>query len=292
MYAAKERGKGAYAIYDFGMHAATVARAELRADLARAIADDEVGLAYQPIADLQTGVIRAYETLARWEHPTRGPISPCEFIPLAEETGLIVPLGRQLLREACRQAARWRQACTVGDPLRISVNLSARQFADEALVDDVRAAVQEAGIDPGSVVLEVTESAIMADVELAAARMAELREFGVGIAVDDFGTGYSSLNSILRFPVDRLKIDRSFVQQLGDRRMRAIIEMIVDLGAMLDMIVVVEGIEEPEQLQALVELGVGWGQGFLLQRPVGPEQVLEDLEQRGRWITLPEVAAA
>jgi EAL domain-containing protein (putative c-di-GMP-specific phosphodiesterase class I) len=251
------------------MHAAAVARLELKVDLARAIAEGGITLVYQPVVDLRSGEIRAYESLARWTHPERGPVSPAEFIPLAEETGLIVALGRDLLFEACRQAAVFHQACGVGSPLRVCVNVSARQLASDGLVDDVREAVRVSGIRPCDLILELTESAIMSDVDLAVARMAELREFGVGLAVDDFGTGYSSLNSLRSFPMDRLKIDRSFIAGLDD---------------LLDLQVVAEGIETDAQMRTVLELGCPFGQGYLLQRPIPAEAVLAHLAEHGRWV--------
>jgi diguanylate cyclase (GGDEF)-like protein/PAS domain S-box-containing protein len=289
MYLAKDRGKDAYAIYEPAMHAAAVARLELKADLARAIADGDITLHYQPVVDLRTGEIRAYESLARWTHPIRGSVPPAEFIPLAEQSGLIVQLGRQVLHQVCRQAAVFQDACTEGAPLRVSVNVSARQLASDELVADVRAAVLGAGIQPCDLILELTESAMMSDVQLAAARLAELREFGVGLAVDDFGTGYSSLNSIRSFPVDRLKVDRSFILGLADPRTRALTETIIELGGLLEMMVVAEGIEEESQMRAVLELGCPFAQGYLLQRPAPAADVLAHLASNGRWVALPAV---
>jgi EAL domain-containing protein (putative c-di-GMP-specific phosphodiesterase class I) len=274
------------------MHAAAIARLELKRDLAAAVADDQITLAYQPVVDLRSGEIRAYESLARWTHPTLGPVPPGEFIPLAEETGIIVPLGRALLQRACRQAAEFHKACTAGAPLRVSVNVSARQLASDDLVDDVRAAVLGAGIRPCDLILEVTESTMMSDVALAAERLAELRAFGVGLAVDDFGTGFSSLNSIRSFPVDRLKVDRSFIVGLADARTRALTEMIVELGALLEMMVVAEGIEDEAQMRAVLELGCPFAQGYLLQRPIPGDAVLAHLTQHGRWVSLPALEPA
>jgi diguanylate cyclase (GGDEF)-like protein/PAS domain S-box-containing protein len=290
MYLAKDSGKGAYAIYEPAMHAAAVARLELKVDLARAVAEGDITLVYQPVVDLRSGEIRAYESLARWTHPERGPVSPAEFIPLAEETGHIVPLGRDLLFEACRQAAVFQEACVVGTPLRVSVNVSARQLASDRLIDDVREAVGAAGIRPCDLILELTESAIMSDVELAVARMAELRRFGAGLAVDDFGTGYSSLNSLRSFPIDRLKIDKSFVGGLDDARTRALTEMIVELGRLLDLQVVAEGIETEAQMHAVLELGCVLAQGYLLQRPAPAADVLAHLAEHGRWVAVSAVA--
>jgi diguanylate cyclase (GGDEF)-like protein/PAS domain S-box-containing protein len=290
MYLAKDRGKGLYAIYEPAMHAAAVARLELKVDLARAIADGEITLVYQPVVALANGAIRDFEALARWTHPTRGNVPPAEFIALAEQTGLIVPLGRDLLRQACRQAAAFHKACTIGEPLRVSVNVSARQLVADDFVDHVREAVDAAGIRPCDLILELTESAIMTDLELAVARMTELRELGVGLAVDDFGTGYSSLNSLRALPADRLKIDRSFIAGLGDSRTRALTEMIVELGGLLEMLVVAEGIETDEQMAGAVALGCVFAQGFGLQRPIPAEDVLTHLAEHGRWV--PVSAAA
>jgi EAL domain-containing protein (putative c-di-GMP-specific phosphodiesterase class I) len=242
--------------------------------------------------DLRTGEIRAYEALARWTHPTRGPVPPCEFIPLAEETGLIVALGRDLLHQVCEQIAVFQRACTEGLPLRASVNVSARQFVSDELVADVRGAILAAGIRPSDLILELTESAMMSDVGLAASRLAELRDLGVGVAVDDFGTGYSSLNSIRTFPVDRLKIDRSFIAHLDDARTHALTRTIVELGAVLDMLVVAEGIEEPAQAAAVLELGCPFGQGYLIQQPMPVEDALAHLAAHGRWVELPLLAPA
>ena len=195
-----------------------------------------------------------------------------------------MPLGRDLLFEACRQAAVFHAACVVGTPLRVSVNVSARQLASDGLVDDVREAVRAAGIRPCDLILELTESAIMSDVDLAVARMAELRGFGVGLAVDDFGTGYSSLNSLRSFPMDRLKIDKSFVGGLDDARTRALTEMIVELGGLLDLQVVAEGIETEAQMHTVLELGCVFAQGYLLQRPAPAGDVLAHLAEHGRWV--------
>jgi diguanylate cyclase len=202
-----------------------------------------------------------------------------------------VPLGRLLLHQVCRQAAVFHEACPAGVPLRVSVNVSARQLAAADLVDDVRDAVLAAGIRPCDLILEITESAMMSDMQLAASRLAELRAFGVGLAVDDFGTGYSSLNSIRAFPVDRLKIDRSFILGLADARTRALTATIVEMGALLEMLVVAEGIETEAQMAAVLELGCPFAQGFLLQRPAPAEDVLAHLAEHGRWVQLPAAVA-
>jgi predicted signal transduction protein with EAL and GGDEF domain len=275
MYLAKDQGKGRYAIFEPAMHCAALDRLQLKADLKRAVREERFSLVYQPIVDIQRGEIVGVEALARWVHDQRGSVSPAEFIPLAEQTGLIVPLGHTLLREACRQAAALQAACPREPALTMAVNLSARQLQWPGIVDDVRAALEETQIAPTSLVLELTESAIMHDVELAVDRLNALRDLGVSLAIDDFGTGYSSLNAIRRFPIDVLKIDRSFTRDLADgpAETRAFIAAIIDLARILALEPIAEGIEEPAQLVALRELGCPLGQGFHLHVPLTAAQL-------------------
>jgi diguanylate cyclase (GGDEF)-like protein/PAS domain S-box-containing protein len=275
MYLAKDGGKGRYAVFEPTMHLAAVDRLELKADLNRAIQQDELSLAYQPIVDLEHGAIVAVEALARWVHDERGPVPPAEFIPLAERTGLIVPLGRMLLMEACREAARLQATCPRQPALAMCVNLSARQLQSPQIVDDVRTALEESKIPPSSLVLELTESAMMEDVELAIRRLHELRELGISLAIDDFGTGHSSLNSIRRFPIDILKIDRSFIQDVahGPVETQALTAAIIDLAHTLGLTPVAEGIEDAAQLARLRELACTLGQGFHLDRPLSASQI-------------------
>jgi diguanylate cyclase (GGDEF)-like protein/PAS domain S-box-containing protein len=272
MYLAKERGKGRHAVFEPGMHASAVERLERKAELQRAVRDGDFSLVYQPIVDLATGEIAGVEALARWEHATRGAVSPAEFIPLAEQTGLIVDLGRALLHEACREAARLQALVPGGRPLVMSVNLSARQLQSERLVGDVRAALEESGLPPGCLVLELTESALIHDVDLAVARLAALRALGVSVALDDFGSGYSSLTYIRRLPVDVLKIDRSFIQEIahGSAQTQALTASILDLAGILALRTVAEGIEDEGQLDRLRQLGCTYGQGYHLHKPLHP----------------------
>ena len=275
LYQAKARGKHRHATFAPAMHAAALARLDLETDLHAALAREELRLVYQPIVDLATGRIAGAEALVRWTHPTRGAISPAELIPVAESTGAIVALGRWVLRAACRQVAEWdaRAAAAgerpVGAPLHIAVNLSTRQLQDPALVDDVAAALTEFGLAPRRLVLEITESAMMHDTDLALTRLGALKALGVRLAVDDFGTGYSSLGYLRRFPVDVLKIDRTFVDALSRTGETAIVRAILRMGDALGLRTVAEGIEEEGQLAQLRALGCAMGQGYLFARPVG-----------------------
>jgi diguanylate cyclase (GGDEF)-like protein/PAS domain S-box-containing protein len=284
MYLAKDQGKGRYAVFQPAMHAAAVDRLQLKADLKRAVREQRISLVYQPIVDIERNEIVGLEALARWVHDERGPISPGQFIPLAEQTGLIVPLGQALLREACRRA-RTLQAARPREPaLTMAVNLSARQLQWPGFVADVRAALEETQITPASLVLELTESAIMHDIELAIERLNELRELGVSLAIDDFGTGYSSLTAIRRFPLDILKIDRSFIHDLtnGPAETQALTTTVLDLARILRLEPIAEGIENAEQLQRLRALGCTLGQGFHLHRPLTPEQLDAALRHQAR----------
>jgi EAL domain-containing protein (putative c-di-GMP-specific phosphodiesterase class I) len=247
------------------MAAAILRRHDLKEELAKALEREQIVVQYQPIVDLATGQIAAAEALVRWEHPARGLVPPSEFVPLAEETGLIVPLGRHVLREACVQAARW------GDTLRMHVNLSVGELLHPDLVAHVRDAVAEAGIQPSQLVLEITESQLLGDTVAAAARFDELRALGLRIALDDFGTGYSSLSYLHSLPLDTLKVAKTFIDGLGsESREAGFVGMIVDLARTLDLDVIAEGIETPEQLAAVRELGAALGQGYLLGRPAAP----------------------
>ena len=260
MYSAKTRGKGRHVHFEAAMHAAVLARLELEADLRRAVAGGEFLLHYQPIVELQSGRAVGVEALVRWAHPERGLVPPSEFVSFAEETGLIVPLGRWVLREACRQGAEWQGGAS---PLRITVNLSGRQLHEASMVDDVRQALADSGLAPSALVLEVTESVMMEHTDGTLARLNELRALGVGLAVDDFGTGYSSLSYLQLFPVDTLKIDKTFVDAVGRRGQDPVLaRAIVALGGALQLTTIAEGIERVEQADELVRMGCLLGQGY------------------------------
>jgi len=274
MYAAKSAGRDRCLLFDPAMHIEVLREAEQRADLETALAQEQFVVQYQPIVDLPTLELIGVEALVRWAHPTRGLVGPSEFIPLAESTGLIVPLGRWVLQQACAQAVEWQRSRPNGKALRMSVNLSARQFQYAGLVDDVAKILTETGIAPNSVVLEITESLLMLDTEATVATLQELKALGVRLAIDDFGTGYSSLSYLRRFPVDIIKIDRSFVDGITtESEDAALTEAVVQLGRSLRLQTVAEGIETQEQSARLLALGCDYGQGFLFARPVEAKEI-------------------
>ncbi len=274
MYRAKSEGKGRYAIYEPSMHEHVLERLALKADLQRAVIADEFVVYYQPIVTLRTGDVVGVEALLRWKHPERGLVLPGDFIGLAEETGLILPLGRYVLNEACREAASWRRR---GYPrLGVSVNLSAKQLVSRSLPSEVARALGDHALDADALTLEITESTLL-DSQQVVGRLDELRALGVRIAIDDFGTGYSSLNYLRRFPVDTLKIAKAFVDELGtgpehDRLVAAILR----LGATMGLDTVAEGIELEQQRDRLRSLKCGYGQGYLYSRPM-PADKLESV---------------
>jgi EAL domain-containing protein (putative c-di-GMP-specific phosphodiesterase class I) len=269
MYSAKSRGKGQFVMFEAAMHAAVLARLELEADLRRAVAGAEFRLHYQPIVELATGAVVGAEALVRWAHPERGLVPPTLFVPFAEETGLIVPIGRWVLGEACRQAAAWQREAPAGTSIHITVNLSGRQLHETSLVEDVRQALSASGLAPQALVLEVTESVMMQHTDLTLARLHELRGLGVQLAIDDFGTGYSSLSYLQSFPIDTLKIDKTFVDAVGrDGEDPVLARAIVALGGALQLNTVAEGIERAEQAAELARLGCMLGQGYYWAPPL------------------------
>ena len=268
MYTAKVRGRGRCQVFEPAMHTAAVERLEVEADLRRACERDEFVVHYQPIVDVRSGWIGGVEALVRWEHPTRGLLPPASFIPLAEETGLIIEIGRKVLAKACAQVRQWQTELNTVPRLSVSVNLSPRQLTDPNLLADVARSLEVSGLAPENLTLEITESAMMHDTELAVARLKELKALGVSLAVDDFGTGYSSLSYLQRFPIDILKIDRSFVVGIdGDAEQSALARAIVRLAQTLQLNAVAEGVETESQLDRLRELGCKYAQGFFLALP-------------------------
>lgn len=274
MYKAKNSGKGRYEVFDPSMSATAMERLKLERDLRLALDRGELRIYYQPMMLVRSGRIAAVEALVRWEHPERSLMSPTDFIPLAEETGLIVPLGRWVLREACRQMEEC-QECYPGDPaLSVSVNLSSRQFQPPTLVEEISEALQETGLSAHSLTLEITESAVQHDTESAIDTLRKLKGLGVKLAIDDFGTGYSSLSYLKRFPVDALKIDKSFVSGLGEGiEDLAIVRAIVDLAHTLGMHAIAEGVETAEQLAQLQEMGCDLAQGYYFARPLSGKEM-------------------
>ncbi|MER7281641.1 EAL domain-containing protein [Dactylosporangium sp. NPDC000244] len=274
MYAAKGAGRDRYALFDPAMYAGIMREAEDRAELERALAHDEFLVHYQPIVDLPTSRLIGVEALVRWEHPVHGLVGPNTFIPLAESTGLIVPLGRWVLRQACEQLAAWCEQFPAAAGIRVNVNLSARQFQHEGLVEEVAGILAETGVDPHQIVLEITESLLMQDTDSTIETLGRLKALGVRLAIDDFGTGYSSLSYLKRFPVDILKIDRSFVDGIDTERGDATLaEAVVQLGRALQLQTVAEGIETAEQWSTLQDLGCEFGQGYLFARPGAADEI-------------------
>jgi EAL domain-containing protein (putative c-di-GMP-specific phosphodiesterase class I) len=274
MYTAKGLGKNRIATFEPTMHAAIVARHELSAELSRSLGRGELVLLYQPIIDLRTGIATGIEALVRWAHPTRGLLGPNEFIPLAEETGVIVALGTWVLEEACRQAADWSASDSVGRPLTVTVNLAAQQLQEADFVDRLSAVLERTGLDPSQLILEMTETVIFHDTSSTITRLEAIRALGVRIAIDDFGTGYSSLGYLRRFRVDVLKIAKEFIGRTESPDDWPFAAAIVALGRALGMTIVAEGIEEPGQLAHLRDLGCELGQGYLFALPLFAEDAL------------------
>jgi diguanylate cyclase (GGDEF)-like protein len=276
MYRAKAQGKGRHAVYEESMQAEVMQRLELEGELLRAIERDEIDVYYQPVIALDGQTLAGFEALARWHHPTRGLVPPPHFIPLAEDNGSIVPLGRHVLRTACAQARRWLEDFPSDEPRIMSVNLSGRQLEDPNIVADVAAALADSALPPSALVLEITETVLMHDTEATISRLADLKALGVRLAVDDFGTGYSSLRYLRRFPIDILKMAKPFVDGLAevdDEEGRALARAIVDLASSLKLACIAEGIEAGSQAIMLHELGCGLGQGFHFARPMPPRDL-------------------
>jgi diguanylate cyclase (GGDEF)-like protein/PAS domain S-box-containing protein len=280
MYIAKRDGKGSYRMFEPEMHAGVLARLELRADLQRALESGQFELHYQPIIRLADGHVAGMEALLRWHHPERGLVLPGDFIPFAEETGLIVPIGRWVLREACLQAVAVQKLWTDDPPLYMCVNLSVRQLQHSDVISDVRDALEGSGLDPSLLMLEITESMLIEDPEIAVVKLQELRALGLRIAMDDFGTGYSSLSYLSRFPVDVIKMDRSFLGPDSTREAADLSSAVVALGSSLALDVVAEGIEFDEQLTRLRDLGCELGQGFHFAHPMESAHLLDYLAGR------------
>jgi diguanylate cyclase (GGDEF)-like protein len=274
MYRAKERGGGVYEVFDDEMRARAVRRLETENALYRALERGEFLLHYQPQVALATGLVTGMEALVRWEHPERGLVSPGEFIETAEETGLILGMGSWALHEAFRQAAAWQELRGTAAPVSMSVNLSARQCAHPEVVDIVRAALAETGADPATIRLEITETAVMADLQASVGLLDQLRELGVTLAIDDFGTGWSSLRALQRFPVDEVKIDKSFVDEMArDPQEAAIVAAVISLSHALGLTTVAEGVETIAQVDRLRALGCDHAQGFFFWRPAAAEEL-------------------
>lgn len=283
MYRAKVKGKARFEIYDSKMHSGAVSLLQMEMDLRRAIDRDEFTLNYQPIVSLNSEKIVGFEALIRWNHPTRGNIPPNDFIPVAEETGLILPIGNWVLREACSQMQQWREKYALANSLVVNVNLSARQLEQKDMVKQIAQILKETKLDPACLKLEITESVIMKNAEETITKVRQLREMGVLLSIDDFGTGYSSLSYLHRFPIDTLKVDRSFVNLIGaEGEHSEIIQTIITLAYNLGMDVVAEGVETAEQLDFLRQVNCNYGQGYFYSRPVTNLLAAEMIEELKR----------
>jgi diguanylate cyclase (GGDEF)-like protein/PAS domain S-box-containing protein len=284
MYRAKERGGARTELFDSAMRENAVHAMRIEQELQRALEEDELRLHYQPGVDLATGQVVGAEALVRWQHPQRGLIVPDRFLSVAEETGLIVPLGSWVVAETCRRLSEWQSRPETAH-LHLSMNLSARELTHPDVVSNVLTCVRESGIDPHALTIEVTESTAMADGDTGFRALRDLSSEGIRVAIDDFGTGYSSLEQLRRMPVDIVKVDRSFVSGMAaDSTDREIVAAVVGMGRALKLCVVAEGIETPEQAEALRDLGCDIGQGFLFAKPL-PAQEMDELAQSGRCMT-------
>ena len=272
MYRAKSLGKARHQLFDTVMHTQALSLLKLETDLRRAVERQELRIHYQPIVALATQRITGFEALVRWQHPERGLVSPAEFIPVAEETGLIIPIGHWVLYEACRQMQAWQEQLSVKQPLAISVNLSVKQFIQQDLIEQIDQILQQTGLDVQNLKLEITESVIMENTESATIMLSQLRALGIQLCMDDFGTGYSSLSYLHRFPINTLKIDRSFISSMSmNSENLEIVRTIIALARNLNLDVTAEGVETAEQLAQLRALQCEYGQGYFFSKPVDSE---------------------
>jgi diguanylate cyclase (GGDEF)-like protein/PAS domain S-box-containing protein len=282
MYRAKAHGKACHEVFDTAMHARAVARLQVETDLRRAVERQEFRVVYQPIVALASGRLVGFEALVRWQHPHRGLVPPLEFIPVAEENGLIIPIGQWVLRTACQQIRAWQQQCSAHLPLSIGVNLSGKEFMQPNLAAQIAQVLEETALEPRSLQLEITESVLMD--HTAAGTLAQLRALGLELSMDDFGTGYSSLSYLHRFPMQILKIDRSFVNRMGAEGPNAnIVRTIISLARDLGMQVIAEGVETAEHLDALRALNCGYGQGYFFSKPLDAEAATALLMAAPQW---------
>jgi len=292
MYYAKDNAEN-YVIFDQKMHIRAVTRLQLETDLRFAIERDEFEIYYQPIISLETASLSGFEALVRWNHPQRGLVPPNEFIPISESTGLIIPMTVKILHSACKQVVKWQEKSRSGKPLSVAVNLSGKHFGHPALVEQIKTVIADTGIDPSSLKLELTESAVMENAETAILMLKQIKETGVQISIDDFGTGYSSLSYLHRFPIDLLKVDRSFVSAMEENTENGeIVRTVIALAKALNLKVVAEGIESIHQFHQLRILACEYGQGYLFSKPLPVAEIGRLLEDNMRWQNiLPGTAA-
>jgi diguanylate cyclase (GGDEF)-like protein/PAS domain S-box-containing protein len=287
LYEAKKEGKGRFVVFHPNMRSQALDRLHMEAELRQAIERDEFKIYYQPVLELETGRVVKAEALVRWEHPKHGLVSPNEFVPLAEEVGLIVPIGQWVIEQACKQAIVWQEQYPSDPPMGICVNLSARQIQYPTLVDDVAGVLAKTGLEPRCLEFEITESVAMEDAEATVAALQQLKALGVSLAIDDFGTGYSTLSYLKRYPVDTLKLDRSLVEEIGrDRGDTAIVRAVIAFAKSLNLQVVAEGIETSEQLVQLRALGCDLGQGYYFARPLPGDAAGALFDAGPRWVAV------
>jgi diguanylate cyclase (GGDEF)-like protein/PAS domain S-box-containing protein len=278
LYRAKDAGRNRYQFYNYSMNLQSVARLSLEQDLRTAVEKGELNVVYQPFINIRNGHIAGVEALVRWQHPKLGPLLPYDFIPLAEETGMILPIGNWILRTVCQEGKQLQEA---GFNLQMTVNLSARQFAETGLVDTISDTLFETGLEARFLELEITESVAMENINRTSSKLNDLKQQGISIAIDDFGTGYSSLSYLKRFPVHKLKVDKSFVKHaITDPQDSAIIRAIISMGHSLGLKVCAEGVEEPQQQALLKSMGCDLAQGYLISKPMPPDQLVEWLKNR------------
>jgi EAL domain-containing protein (putative c-di-GMP-specific phosphodiesterase class I) len=292
MYRAKAAGRGRFEIFDEQMLARAQEQLRLETDLHKALARGEFHVVYQPIVELDGGRLRGFEALLRWNHPTRGLIPPARFIPLAEEIGLILPLGRMMLTEACRRLKRWHDLAPAWRDLTLATNLSLREVYNPRLEEEIAALLEETGLDPASLYFEITENTLIEHPKQVIKVLARLKRRGFGVAIDDFGTGYSSLAMLQDLPVDILKIDQVFVSRMDERKGRQIVATIVSLGRALGHEVIAEGIETDEQAGELRRLRCALGQGFLFAVPLEGDEVEKQILAPASGETRPRRRAA
>jgi EAL domain-containing protein (putative c-di-GMP-specific phosphodiesterase class I) len=273
--------EGGFAIFDPDMHADAIRRIEVESQMRTGIEQSQFVLYYQPTIDLRTGRLTGVEALMRWRHPDRGIVAPMEFIPLAEESGLIVPLGQWAIQEACRQVRVWQKEIPADEPIALNVNLSGRQLRHPNIVRDIADALDDSGLLPSRLILEITESVLMVDTAATLSRLFQLKSLGVRLAVDDFGTGYSSFAYLRRFPVDILKIDKSFVDGVAtEPTSSALVDAMIRIGKTLRLETVAEGVERVEQAESLRNLECDIGQGYLFSRPLPSDAITTFLRDR------------
>jgi diguanylate cyclase (GGDEF)-like protein len=282
MRRAKALGGSRCEVFDEAMHTRAIGRMRLEADLRTAITENQFRIHYQPVMRLDSQQVVSLEALLRWEHPSQGLISPNRFLEAAEDTGLMVSIGHWLLLQSCRQLSEWEINLSGNNPVNLTLNVSARQFADARLVNDLQDALQQTGVNPGRLQLEMTESVAAADPRLTMTVLSHLKHMGIGVILDDFGVGSSSLRGLWQFPVDALKIDRSLVREmLTDRAATDIVETIITLGRKMNLRVIAEGIETARQAERLRELGCGYGQGYYFSQPLESKTALQFLRRQG-----------